>query len=120
MICMTSPTGTDHDDLPTTIRDYLAAHAVRNTDEAIGLFDPGAVVVDEGRTYRGTDEVLDFLTSAGSEFTYTTTLIGFERTDERHWVVRNRLEGDFPGGIADLSYRFALDGDRIAELVIAP
>jgi hypothetical protein len=25
-----------------------------------------------------------------------------------------------PGGVVDLRYRFRLDGDRIAELVIAP
>ena len=32
----------------------------------------------------------------------------------------NRLEGNFPGGVADLNFRFTLAGDRIAELVIAP
>ena len=37
-----------------------------------------------------------------------------------HWVATNRLEGDFPGGVVDLRYRFAMDGDLIAELVIAP
>jgi hypothetical protein len=29
-------------------------------------------------------------------------------------------EGDFPGGVAELRYRFTLDGDLIEELVIAP
>jgi hypothetical protein len=36
------------------------------------------------------------------------------------WLVTNRLEGDFPGGIVDLGYRFRLTGDAIAELLIAP
>lgn len=88
-------------------------------EPAIQLFAPGAIVVDEGRTYRGTDEVLDFLRNAGSEFSYTTTLVGYERTDDERWTVRNRLEGDFPGGVAELGYRFTLDGARITELVIA-
>ena len=35
-------------------------------------------------------------------------------------MAANRLEGDFPGGVVDLDYRFTVDGDRIAELVIAP
>ncbi len=30
-----------------------------------------------------------------------------------------RLEGTFPGGVAELDYRFALRDDLIAELVIA-
>ena len=32
----------------------------------------------------------------------------------------NRLEGDFPGGTVDLSYRFHLNDDRITHLDIAP
>jgi hypothetical protein len=35
-------------------------------------------------------------------------------------VAVNHLEGDFPGGVADLAYRFTMDCDLIAELVIAP
>ncbi len=116
---MTSPTSIDPTELPATISSYLVAHAARNTDAALQAFGPGAVVVDEGRTFRGTDEVLDFLQSAGAEFSYTTTLVGCERIDDDKWVVRNHLEGDFPGGVADLTYRFTMDGDRIAELVIA-
>ena len=116
---MTSPTSLDPTELPATIRSYLADHAARDTDVALQAFSPDAVVVDEGRTFRGTDEVLDFLQNAGAEFSYTTTLVGCERIDDDHWVVRNHIEGDFPGGVADLAYRFTLDGDRIAKLVIA-
>ena len=78
------------------------------------------MVVDEGQTFRGTEEILGFLRNAGAEFTYTTELIGAQRIDDAHWVAINRLEGDFPGGVADLDYRFTMDGDLIAELVIAP
>ena len=30
------------------------------------------------------------------------------------------LEGDFPGGVVDLRYRYTLDADRIVHLTIAP
>ena len=78
------------------------------------------MVVDQGETFRGTREVLGFLRSAGGEFTYTTELIGAQRVDDAHWVAVNRLEGDFPGGVAELRYRFTLADDLIAELVIGP
>lgn len=107
------------DQLPAPIRSYLAAHAARDTDAALPLFAPDAVVVDQDQTFRGTDEIREFLGTAGAEFSYTTELIDAERIDDAHWVATNRLEGDFPGGIADLSYRFSMDGDRITELVIA-
>ena len=77
-------------------------------------------MTDEGRTVRGREEVLGFLRHSGSEFTYTTELIAAERIDDAHWVAVNRLEGDFPGGVVDLRYRFTMAGDLIAELVIAP
>lgn len=106
--------------LPATIRAYLAAHAAGEADAALRAFAPDAVVVDEGRTFRGTAEVLEFLRHAGGQYHYTTALVGASRVDDVHWVAVNRLEGDFPGGVAELGYRFTLAEDLITELVIAP
>ncbi|WP_299951094.1 nuclear transport factor 2 family protein [uncultured Modestobacter sp.] len=117
---MTERTSIQPDQLPATIRGYLAAHEALDTETALRAFTPTAVVVDDGTTYRGTDEVRAFLAKAGAEYTYTSTLIGAQRTGDAHWVATEHLEGDFPGGVVDLHYRFVLDGDSIAELVIAP
>lgn len=104
--------------LPATVRAFLAAHAAGAADAALATFVPTAVVVDQGQTFRGTQEILGFLRHAGGEFTYTTELVGARRTDDAHWVALVRLEGDFPGGVADLAYRFTLADDLVAELVI--
>lgn len=117
---MTTPTGIRPDQLPSTIRGFLAAHEARDEEAALRAFTPTAVVVDDGVTYRGTDEIRRFLREAGAEFTYTTTLLGAERTDDAHWVAVLRVEGDFPGGVVDLRYRFTVEGDAVRELVIAP
>ena len=117
---MTTPTSIQPSELPAPIRGFLAAHGARDADAALRAFTPHAVVVDDGTTYRGTEEVRTFLTRAGAEFRYTTTLVGAQRTGDGHWIAVNRLEGDFPGGVVELRYRFALDGDRVAELVISP
>ncbi len=117
---MTTSNPVATDQLPTTIRAYLSAHAAGDVDAALRAFAPDAVVTDEGHTYRGTAEVLRFLRKAGSEFTYTTELIGAERADDRHWVAIQRLEGDFPGGVVDLRFRFVMADGSISELVIAP
>ncbi len=61
-----------------------------------------------------------WLATAASEFTFTRTLVGVEEAGPSTWVVVNRLEGDFPGGVAELHYRFALTDGLISELVIAP
>jgi ketosteroid isomerase-like protein len=117
---MTTPTSIPTDQLPATIRDYLAAHTARDAETAIRAFTPTAVVVDDGTTYRGTEEIRRFLTRAGAEFTYTTTLAGAQRVDDATWIAVNHLEGDFPGGVVDLRYRFTMAGDLVAELAIAP
>ena len=106
--------------LPAIIRTFLVDHAARDADAAARAFAPTAVVRDQGETFRGAAEVLAFLRHQGGEFTYTTELLGGRRVDDDHWVAVNHLEGDFPGGVVDLAYRFTMDGDLIAELVIAP
>ena len=92
-----------------------------DADTALRAFTPDAVVVDDGSTYRGTDEIRAFLATAGAEFTlHDRRSWARSAPTTTHWVAVNHLEGDFPGGVVDLRYRFALDGDLIAELVIAP
>jgi len=103
-------------DLPAAIRTYLD----RDADDALGAFSPDAVVMDDGHTYQGTAQVSRFLAKAGSEYIFTTTLVGVERVDDDRWTVTNHLSGNFPGGEVDLRYRFALRGGLVAELVIAP
>ena len=115
----TSTTPTQPDQLPPTIREYLAAHTARDVDAALRAFSVTGSVTDEGQTFRGTEEIRRFLNKAGAEFSYTTELIGAQRVDDAHWVATNRLEGDFPGGVAELDYRITLADDLIAELVIA-
>lgn len=116
---MTQHTDLPSDLLPTTVREFLAAQVVRDADTASSFLAEDAVVVDQGETFRGREEAHVFLRDAGSEFEYTTEQIGARRVDDTHWVVTVRLEGTFPGGVAELDYRFALRDDLVAELVIA-
>lgn len=117
---MTTSTRIQPEHLPASIRGYLAAHEAGDAETALRTFSATAVVVDEDITYRGTEEVRRFLTKAGTQYTYTATLVAAERVDDAHWVATLHLEGDFPGGVVDLRYRFAMHGDCIAGLVIAP
>ncbi|WP_033340897.1 nuclear transport factor 2 family protein [Catenuloplanes japonicus] len=105
--------------LPITVRDFLAASAVHDADTASTFLVEDIVVVDQDETFRGRDEVYAFLRDAGAEFEYTTEHIGARRVGDDHWVVTLRLEGTFPGGVADLDYRLTLRGGLVAELVIA-
>jgi hypothetical protein len=75
---------------------------------------------DDGKEFHGTDEIRSWLTTAASEWTFTRTLVSAALVDDETWLVVNHLEGNFPGGVVDLRYKFTLIGDLISELVIAP
>ncbi|WP_193046531.1 nuclear transport factor 2 family protein [Mycolicibacterium baixiangningiae] len=111
---------TDWVDLPDAVRTYLAAHRVRDVDTAIATFTADAVVTDEGRTYRGRDEIVDWLGAAAREYTFTTDFTDATVTGGAYADVVQHLEGDFPGGVADLHFRFTLDGGLISRLIIEP
>ncbi|WP_229074454.1 nuclear transport factor 2 family protein [Actinoplanes sp. DH11] len=117
---MDTNTAVSWDDLPAVITTYLPAHEARDIAAALAAFTADAVVTDEGRTYRGHDEIRAWLAATGSEYTYTTAFTGAARTAAAEFDVVQHLEGDFPGGSADLHYRFALAGDAISRLVIEP
>jgi hypothetical protein len=104
--------------LPQTVETWTTAHLAHDADAALPLLTPDAVITDNGESFSGEESLRDFIANAGTEFTYTDTLTGSRREDDGTWVVSHHLEGDFPGGVADLDYRFRLAGDRIERLDI--
>lgn len=107
-------------ELPDVIAAHLAAHEARDAERELACYAEQAAVTDEGHTYRGTAEIRTWLDRAASEYTYTSELVAVRQEDARHWTAVRHLEGDFPGGVVDLRYRYTVDDQRITELVIAP
>ena len=54
---MTDTHQVDPAELPATVRGYLAAHDARDVNAALARYTDDAVVVDDGRTYRGHGEI---------------------------------------------------------------
>ncbi len=75
---------------------------------------------DDGHEYHGSDQIRNWLAGASTQFTHTRALVGADTIDANTWLVTNHLEGDFPGGVVDLRYRFVLADGLISELEIAP
>jgi hypothetical protein len=106
--------------VPTVITSYLVAHTARDAERAIASYTADAVVTDDGHTYHGPREIRAWLLNAASEYTYTVEVTGATTIDDTHFEVVQHLEGDFPGGVADLRYRFTLRDGAISRLEIAP
>jgi len=104
----------------TPIDRYFAAASTRDSDAIVNLFTADAFVVDEGKTRRGTAEIRDWQDHAASEYEYTTTVLDRVPDGDSACAVTVRLEGNFPGGTADLRFDFLLADGLISGLTIAP
>jgi hypothetical protein len=92
-----------------------------NAHDLLSAFTTDATVIDDdGTTYTGHDEIHHWRAAENSEYTYTVDISHVEKFDDTRYVVSTRLEGDFPGGVVDVIYRFTLADDLIRRLEIAP
>ena len=110
---------TEWDALPDTIKTFMTALDAHEGDRALATFTADAIVTDEARDYAGREEIGAWLTAAAGEYTYTSEFTGATTTDTTV-DLEQHLEGNFPGGVADLHYRFTLDGTSISRLVFEP
>ena len=104
--------------LPEPIAAYFAADKLDR--DAVGrCFTKDAVVKDEGRTHAGLVAIKQWKTETSAKYTYTCEPFRFDRTGDAS-VVTCHLEGNFPGGKADLRFFFRLERGKIASLEIIP
>jgi ketosteroid isomerase-like protein len=105
---------------PDIITRYFAAASRRDTDGVVALFADDAVVKDEDQTWRGASGVRAWWDGPATAYQYTTEVLSVESAGGAAYVAGVRLEGNFPGGTANLRYRFSIDGQQIRRLEIAP
>jgi ketosteroid isomerase-like protein len=110
--------------LPTIISEYMAAADGGDAGAIVACFTDDGVVRDEDQEWRGRAAIKQWRESVATAFQYTVEVrgaaaIGDVDGEEVH-EVNVRLEGNFPGGTVDLTYRFGLHNGRIARLEIHP
>lgn len=107
-------------ELPAVLATHLAAHEARDAERELACYAENATVTDEGHTCRGLAEIRAWLGRAASEYTYTSELTAVRQDDAERWTAVRHLEGNFPGGVVDLRYRYTLKDERITNLTITP
>jgi len=100
------------------ISRYFAAQSTRDFDTMVSLFTDDGVVIDEGKTWRGRSGIREWRDKAASVYQYTTQVLQVHEVDEHEYTALVRLEGNFPGGMVELEYRFGLAGGKIQSLEI--
>ncbi|WP_326557050.1 nuclear transport factor 2 family protein [Micromonospora sp. NBC_01796] len=106
--------------VPGVVARYFEATDSGEKDALVACFTEDAVVVDEGRTWRGLAEIRQWRDEVATAYEYTVEILGAEPAGVDEYLVTARLEGNFPGNVVDLGFRFGLRDDLIDRLRIAP
>src|SRR5271166_5206506 len=93
--------------LPEVVTRYLAASTESDVEELVRCFTDDAVVLGEGQTLRGRDEIRR-RKAVPPKHAYAIRVLGSEVAGANTYVVRSSLEGDFPGSPMTLTFRFSL------------
>jgi ketosteroid isomerase-like protein len=102
---------------PEVVSEYFRSAAAGDLDTLLSCFAPDAYVADQDESFTGRAEIRGWREALASAFTYTTEITGSEQ-DGDEYVVTIHVEGDFPGGVVDLTNRFTVVDGLIARLVI--
>jgi uncharacterized protein (TIGR02246 family) len=108
---MTMPT-------PSLVNHYLAAANRGDFSALADCFTPDGTVLDEGHTYRGREAIIGWREAIAGKWTYTSTVTSSQPINAQEFRVTVRVEGDFPGAVADLTYKFSIRDGLIADLSI--
>jgi hypothetical protein len=103
--------------LQTPIKANFQANADLDVGGMLAPFSPDAIVRDERRTYRGTDEVRAWIEQATIDYKAVAIPQAIQVDGDTHQVTA-QVSGTFPGSSITLAFCFRLDADRIAELEI--
>ncbi|CAN7615469.1 oxidoreductase [Phenylobacterium sp. LjRoot219] len=105
--------------LPEPIASYFEASNRDDPEAVAACFAEDASVRDEQRDHHGREAVRAWASKARRQYRFHAEPRSFEPSPDGGTVTAH-VTGDFPGGRADLRYRFRLEAGQVSELEIAP
>src|ERR1700741_2439621 len=102
-------------DLPKVIADLIAAQDKYDSREFAEVFSDDAMVLDEGKTYRGKTEIRQWNEMTNAK--YKTKYEPLEVTTEKNKIILTaRISGTFDGSPAIIKYIFETKANKINSL----
>lgn len=106
------------DTAPAAVTRFMDAAAERDYDAIGECFTEDATVEDEARTHHGRAEIRAWQQETRSKWDYSLRVVGEGPTGADEYRVAAHLKGKFPGGEADVDYRFSIRDGLISRLRI--
>ena len=105
--------------MPDSVRAYLAASTGDDAARAAACFAPDGAVHDESRIHVGPEAIGRWAQDAYARYRFALEIRNVEAEGESV-AVTAQVSGTFPGSPILMRYGFALAGDKIRRLDIAP
>ncbi len=104
---------------PAVVERFINSADNRDFDAIATCFTEDGTVEDEDRTHRGRRQIRAWQQESRSKWDYTVTVVSGEPAGESDYRVTAHLTGNFPGGEADVEYRFSVRAGLISHLRIS-
>jgi ketosteroid isomerase-like protein len=101
--------------LPEAVENFIVATNAHDADALAAVFDDGAAVRDDGKTWTGEAEIREWIQGhlIDPKIVLTPTSFAGDR------LVASG-DGEFPGGPLSFAFVFGIAGDRVTALAIDP
>src|SRR5262245_33664447 len=103
--------------LPAPVRRYFDGKNAGDPEAAVAQFAASAVVSGENALHEGPAAIRAWIEDTTARYADRTVVRSFAREGDEVAVDAD-VSGTFPGSPVTLTFRFTLDGDRIARLEI--
>lgn len=104
-------------DLPIVIKDLVNAQNQCDSTAFANCFSETSTVFDEGRSYKGRNEIKTWIEKAGKEYNAVMRPLHYQE-NENQGVLQAEVSGTFPGSPLVLYYNFEFDEKLINSLKI--
>lgn len=104
-------------ELPKIIADYIKLSSQKEAVDTATYFTNDAAVKDEGKTYKGQEELKNWLKKAAG-YNFNVEILDNEKKEHSYFVFA-RLTDDFPPpNPVKITYHFTLKDGKTADLFI--
>lgn len=101
--------------IPKVLTELVKAQENFDSTSYADCFTKTAVVVDEGKTYNGKNEIKNWIEKANKKYQVTMKPIEYSETTE---ILKAEVSGNFPGSPVILSYNLNFKNELIQSLRI--
>ncbi len=101
--------------LPKVISDLVKAQDSFDSTAYSNCFTETAIVFDEGKTYKGKNEIKNWIEKANKKYKVTMKPLEYSETEQ---TLKAEISGKFPGSPLVLTYHYEFENGLIQSLEI--